>query len=108
MSTVPERLPSRPLRNWLLAWHILTGDPAYVIAKGFDLDPVLVVDLLSAEVPRMLPASEMVGICRLLRIDQRELWDRVAPPSWPVESASHDHVRLQQQLSGRPPKRTSG
>ncbi len=95
-----DQLPSKPLRNWLLAWHIHTGDPADVIARGFDLDPVLVADLLSGEIPSMLPASEMVGICRLLRIDQQELWDRVGPPSWPVECAPHDHVRLEQQLSG--------
>ena len=74
MSELPERLPSRPLRNWILAWHIHTGDPAEVIAKGFDLDPVLVADLLSGEVSLMLSAALALETCAKVGADQSELW----------------------------------
>ena len=74
MNDMPERLPSRPLRNWFLAWHIHTGDPADVIAKGFDLDPVLVADLLSGEVPLMLPAHEARVVAIRLRICPENFW----------------------------------
>ena len=67
MTVAPERLPSRPLRNWLLAWHIHTGDPGDVIAKGFDLDPILVADLLSGGRPLMIERGEALAICIRLR-----------------------------------------
>jgi len=74
MNDMPERLPSRPLRNWFLAWHIHTGDPVDVIAKGFDLDPVLVDDLLSGEVSLMLRREEAVHICRRIRTSPESFW----------------------------------
>lgn len=80
MNELPERLPSRPLRNWFLAWHIHTGDPADVIAKGFDLDPVLVTDFLTGEVSLMLTGealTEALRVVRRLRIDAGRLWPQV-------------------------------
>ncbi len=80
MNELPERLPSRPLRNWFLAWHIHTGDPADVIAKGFDLDPVLVGDLLAGEVPLMISAAEAIEVCRRISSDPVCFWGRYASP----------------------------
>ena len=80
MNELPERLPSRPLRNWFLAWHIHTGDPADVIAKGFDLDPAVVADFLAGEVPLMLTGQALTEALRLvgrLRIDAARLWPQV-------------------------------
>lgn len=80
MNELPERLPSRPLRNWLLAWHIHTGDPAEVIAKGFDLDPAVVTDFLTGEVSLMLTGdalTEALRVVRRLRIDAGRLWPQV-------------------------------
>ena len=74
MNPDQERLPSGPLRNWLLAWHIHTGDPADVIARGFDLDPILVADLLSGEVPLMIARGEALAICIRLRLAPDSLW----------------------------------
>ncbi len=74
MNELPERLPSRPLRNWFLAWHIHTGDPAEVIAKGFDLEPVLVTDLLTGEVPLMIRTDEAVHICLRIRASPTSFW----------------------------------
>ena len=76
MNELPERLPSRPLRNWFLAWHIHTGDPADVIAKGFDLDPAVVADLLAGEVPLMISAAEAIEICHRIAADPSCFWGR--------------------------------
>ena len=76
MNELPERLPSRPLRNWFLAWHIHTGDPADVIAQGFDLDPVLVRDLLSGEVPLLMPATEAHAVASRCQLDPADIWPR--------------------------------
>ncbi len=77
MNPDQDRLPSKPLRNWLLAWHIHTGDPAYVMAKGFDLDPILLADLLSGDVPLMIERSEALAICIRLRLAPTSLWSSV-------------------------------
>lgn len=74
MRPTPDRLPSRPLRNWFLAWHIHTGDSAEVIAKGFDLDAEVVVDFLRGEAPLMINAGEMIEMCRQIRVAPRALW----------------------------------
>lgn len=81
MNDMPERLPSRPLRNWFLAWHIHTGDPADVIAKGFDLDPMLVADLLRGEVSLMVPTDEALKVCSSIRVLPGRLWPQL-PPSF--------------------------
>jgi len=79
MSIDADRLPSWPLRNWFLAWHIHTGDPPEVIAKGFDVDEEIVVDLLSGEASLMMETSAALAICCNLRVDPQELWPRVDP-----------------------------
>ena len=77
MTDMPDRLPSRPLRNWFLAWHIHTGDPADVIAKGFDLDPVLVAAFLGGQAPLMIRADEAVEVCLKVRMAPAAIWPRV-------------------------------
>jgi len=79
MNPTPDRLPSRPLRNWFLAWHIHTGDAAEVIAKGFDLDVEVVADLLSGDVPLMLDALAAVDTCRRIRVVPEALWLSTQP-----------------------------
>ena len=74
MRPTPDRLPSRPLRNWFLAWHIHTGDPADVIARGFDLDTALVTDLLGGEAPLMLDTEVAIEACRMIRVAPEALW----------------------------------
>lgn len=74
MKPIPERLPSRPLRNWFLAWHIHTGDPPEVIAKGFDLDVQLVADLVSGDAPLMLDSQVAIEACRMIRVAPEALW----------------------------------
>lgn len=78
MNSPPDRLPSRPLRNWFLAWHLHTGDPAKVIAKGFDLDLELVADLLSGDAPLMMPSPMVLEICAHLRIAPEAIWETEA------------------------------
>lgn len=80
MNNLPDRLPSRPLRNWFLAWHIHTGDPADVIAKGFDLDPVLVADFLRGEVALMLGTGDCLHVCRRIRVAPSRLWPTMPDP----------------------------
>lgn len=75
MSVDQDRLPSRPLRNWFLAWHIHTGDPPEVIARGFDLPVPLVFDLLADQAPLMLAEGEAIEICRSVRVAPADLWD---------------------------------
>ena len=71
---VPERLPTRPLRNWLLAWRIWTGDPPETIARGFDLDEELVVELLGPRPPLMMKSDDAIGVCQSLRLDPSSMW----------------------------------
>lgn len=78
MNTIPVRLPSRPLRNWLLAWHIHTGDPPEVIARGFDLDSSLEADLLSGDAPLVMPSPTGLEICAHLRIAPQAIWEAEA------------------------------
>lgn len=73
-SDIPHRLPSRPLRNWLLAWRIWTGDPPEMIARGFDLDARLVEELLGPRPPLVLERSLAVHMCAKLRLEPGELW----------------------------------
>lgn len=81
MNPIPDRLPSRPLRNWFLAWHLHTGDPVEVIAKGFDLDLEVVTDLLSGDAPLMLDTEVAMEACRMIRVAPEALWPpgHVAP-----------------------------
>ena len=85
-------VPVRPLRQWLTAWAITTGDTLEVIARGFDLDATPIVELLGPEPPRMLDAAVAREVCRKLRLDPTELWPPhiarlVGPCNWPTESA---------------------
>lgn len=77
MNPIPDRLPSRPLQNWFLAWHLHTGDPVEVIAKGFDLDVEVVADLLNGEVSLMLTTKLAIDFCRRIRVAPAELWSSV-------------------------------
>ena len=81
---VPKRLPTRPLCNWLLAWRIWTGDPPETIARGFDLDEELVVELLGPRPPLMLDLRSATDIAFALQVPTNllfsarsadELWD---------------------------------
>lgn len=74
MNPDEDRLSSKPLRNWLLAWHIHTGDPLQVIATGFDLPVELVADLLGPRPPLMLQRGEALAICARLRIAPASAW----------------------------------
>lgn len=85
MNTIPDQLPARPLRNWFLAWHLHTGDPPKVIAKGFDLDGELVAELLGDEAPLMLRFDEAMDVCHRLRIDPRTRWTSGLAPPWETE-----------------------
>lgn len=85
MNPIRDRLPSRPLRNWFLAWHIHTGDSAEVIAQGFDLDPEVVADLVSGDAPLMLDTEVAMEACRMIRVAPDALWPATARPL--VESA---------------------
>lgn len=85
-----DRVPSRPLRHWLIAWTITTRDPPELTARGFDLDADLVLDLLSPEPPRMLDVTVAREVCRRLRAHPVELWrtdiaQLVGPCDWPTE-----------------------
>jgi len=86
MSVDEDRLPSRPLRNWFVAWHIHTGDPPEVIAKGFDLDEEIVVELLSGEGSLMMDEHTAIELCAKTRLDPRLLWPTGhLTPAWLVE-----------------------
>jgi len=74
MSVDEDRLPSRPLRNWFLAWHIHTGDPPEVIARGFGLEEEIVTELISGEAPLMMSKNTAVEVCRQVRIDPADFW----------------------------------
>jgi hypothetical protein len=94
-----DAVPSRPIREWLTAWMIITGDPPETIAKGFDLDPAFVADILGAEPPRMLEATVARELCIKLRLDPIELWrvasaGTVGPCDWPVDSAMAEVSRF--------------
>lgn len=78
MSSVPERLPSRPLRNWLVAWHIHTGDPFEVIARGFDLPVQLVVELSGGRPPLMIDRVAAEKVCSKLRVAPAVFWPVVS------------------------------
>lgn len=87
-----DAVPSRPLREWLTAWMITTGDAPETIAKGFDLDAAVVAELLGAEAPRMLDVVLARELCIRLRLDPVELWPAAAARlvgrcEWPVDSA---------------------
>ena len=72
-----DLVPARPLRQWLVAWQLHTGDPAHLIARGFDLDPGLVADLLGPEPPRMLQRSAAERAMRGLGGTIDELWAEI-------------------------------
>lgn len=72
----PDTVPTRPLRNWLLAWQIWTGDTPATIACGFGLDPELVVELLADGHPRMLSLDEATGIAGALGASVGALFGR--------------------------------
>lgn len=74
MSLEEDRLPSRPLRNWFLAWHIYTGDPPAVIAKGFGLDETRLVELIGGDAPLMMSKLAATELCTRTRLDPRLLW----------------------------------
>lgn len=74
MNPIPDRLPSRPLRNWFLAWHVHSGDPAEVIANGFGLDVGIVAGLLSGDAPLMLDTEVAIEACRMIRVAPEALW----------------------------------
>jgi hypothetical protein len=74
VNTTPGRLPTRPLRDWFLAWHIHTGDSPEVIAKGFDLEAVLVAEMLGGRPPLMIDRSAAIQICRSIRLAPSTLW----------------------------------
>ena len=78
-ATTSDRLPTRPLRDWLRAWQIWTGDSPATIALGFDLEEALVEDLLSARPPLMLEMPEAIEGCAALRIDPAEFWPDAVP-----------------------------
>lgn len=87
----PDRLPTRPLRRWLLAWRIYTGDPPETIAQGFDLDPGLLADLLGPRPPLMLMTDEALAISAKLRLDPSELWDGVRDTHRKTDSVDADY-----------------
>lgn len=92
-----DRAPARPIREFLVAWAITTGDSIERIAIGFDLDPALVGELLGPEPPRMLDLDIARIICRKLRAHPAELWPRsvanaVGEPSWATEPLLSDVV----------------
>ena len=86
----PDRLPTRPLRRWLLAWRICTGDPPETIAKGFDLAPRIVAELLGPRPPLMLMADEALAISAKLRLDPSEIWDGVRNTGQESDSVGAD------------------
>lgn len=101
MNSIPDRLPSRPLRNWFLAWHIHTGDPAEVIAKGFDLSAELVADLLGLQPPLMLTVDEAMETCQQLRIDPRTRWNGSRlHPRWALIETSGTFQHLVEMFDG--------
>lgn len=86
MNPDQDRLPSKPVRNWLLAWHIHTGDPPELIAKGFDLDPLLVEDLLGPALPRWISVVDARAVLFACRLDSRDLW------GWCSDSSSRGDI----------------
>ncbi len=54
-----------PIRMFLYRWMIETGDPIEVVAKGFDLSPALVNELISGDL-RGLSSSHASEISRRL------------------------------------------
>ena len=72
--TTSDRLPTRPLRDWLRAWQVWTVDSSATIARGFNLEEALVEDLLSARPPLMLAVAEATKVCAALRIKPSEFW----------------------------------
>ncbi len=76
MNPDEDRRPSKPLRNWLLAWHIHTGDPLQVIATGFDLPVELVADLLGPRPPLMLGRVIAERVCAKIRVSPAVFWSR--------------------------------
>ncbi len=57
-----------PIRMFLHRWMIETGDPIEVVAKGFDLSPHVVLDLVSGE-RRRLRSAEASQIMKRLGLD---------------------------------------
>ena len=98
-NTLPDRLPSRPLRNWLLAWHITTGDPAEVIARGFDLPVDLVAELLDGAIPLLIDSDQALNICRAARLDPLEMWP-VACAGSAERSSGADSLRSDSRVFG--------
>ncbi len=86
MNSIPDRLPSRPLHNWFLAWHIHTGDSPELIAKGFGLDQLLVEDLLSPAAPRQVSDEDAQAVLSACRLDSRDLW------GWCMDSSSTEAI----------------
>lgn len=87
-----DAVPSRPIRDWLTAWMITTGDPPETIAKGFGLGAAFVAELLGAEPPRMLDVDVARELCIKLRLDPVEIWRpesvrALGPVVWHVEAS---------------------
>ena len=93
-----QAVPSRPLREWLTAWMITTGDPPETIAKGFALDATFVAELLGAEPPRMLDVVVARDLCIKLWLDPAEVWRpetarHLGRCDWPVDSTISEMPR---------------
>lgn len=71
-----ETVSTRPLRNWLHAWHLFTGDQPARIARGFGLDPDLVTELLADGHPRTLHAGAAAAVADALGVPVDELFAR--------------------------------
>lgn len=103
---LPERLPARPVRHWLLAWHLWTGDPPRTIATGFGLDPDVVEELLGTEPPLMISLNAAHQICAGLRCQPRAFWgqppdDPESDPWLDLPSAYRESFALARAADGR-------
>lgn len=61
-----------PIRMFLYRWMIETGDPVEVIAKGFDLEVVMVAEILGGRITR-LRAADMAILERNLSLNSTDL-----------------------------------
>jgi len=58
------------IRMFLIRWIIETGDPIEIVAKGFDLEAVLLDDLLGRRV-RYLPKQQVAELAARLGLETR-------------------------------------
>ncbi len=63
---------AEPIRMFLYRWMIETGDPVEVIAKGFDLEVVMVAEILGGRITR-LRAADIANLKRQLSLDSSDL-----------------------------------